>query len=102
MIENSEIGLRCIIGENVTIRYSIVIDSDDYELNDQPELIPLGIGNGSSIEGAIIDKNCRIGRNVRVANDHKIQDGDPAEQCVVRDGIPIVLKDATLPDGWKR
>ena len=64
------IGLRCRIGRNVTIRNSILMGSDDYESADETAqadaagLPPLGIGVGTVIEGAIIDKNCRIGRNV--------------------------------------
>ena len=37
---------------------------------------PLGIGDGTLIEGAIIDKNCRIGRNVRIVNDRRLDTSD--------------------------
>jgi glucose-1-phosphate adenylyltransferase len=105
VIENSVIGLRCIIGENVTIRDSIVMGADFYEMDDAtrpcgPKHPVVGIGAGSVIEGAIIDKNCRIGNNVRVANDQGIEDGDDTGVCIIRDGIPVVMKDAELPDGW--
>ena len=60
----------------------------------------LGIGNGSVIEGAIVDKNCRIGNNVRVVNERGIENGEDAADCVIRDGIPVVVKDAELKDGW--
>jgi glucose-1-phosphate adenylyltransferase len=53
------------------------------------------------IEGAILDKNCRIGRNVRIVNERQIENSDgDNEICMIRDGIPMVLKDAALPDGW--
>ncbi|MGE3777174.1 MAG: glucose-1-phosphate adenylyltransferase [Pirellulaceae bacterium] len=102
-IENSIIGLRCVIGENVTIRNTIVMgadmyDSDSRSAQDGP---PLGIGAGSVIEGAILDKNCRIGRNVRIVNSQRVENTADADDCVVRDGIPVVIKDSTLPDGWK-
>ena len=105
VIENSVIGLRCIIGENVTIRDSIVMGADLYELQDArrpcgPNHPVLGIGNGSVIEGAIVDKNCRIGNNVRVVNERGIENGEDAADCVIRDGIPVVVKDAELNDGW--
>jgi glucose-1-phosphate adenylyltransferase len=107
LIENSVIGLRCNIGEGVTIRNSVVLGVDDYETNQQLQANqslrrpPIGIGDGSVIEGAILDKNCRIGKNVRVVNHRGIIDSEDAPDCVIREGIPIVVKGASLPDGWK-
>jgi glucose-1-phosphate adenylyltransferase len=106
VIENSIIGLRCMIGENVTIRNSIVMGSDYYLMEDEARRRDsnhpcVGIGEGSVIEGAIVDKNCCIGNNVRVVNEQGIVDGEDAEDCVIRDGIPVVVKNAELPDGWK-
>ncbi len=105
VIENSVIGLRCMIGEGVTIRDSVIMGADFYERDDArrpcgPDRPLVGIGDGSVIEGAIVDKNCRIGKNVRVVNDKGIENGEDAEDCVVRDGIPVVVKDAVLRDGW--
>jgi glucose-1-phosphate adenylyltransferase len=106
VIENSVIGLRCIVGEGVTIRNSIIMGADYLETaNDLAELeksqgVPVGIGTGSLIDGAILDKNVRIGRNVRVVNPTKVDETDEFSPCYVRDGIPIVSKDATLADGW--
>lgn len=104
VIENSIIGLRCIIGENVTIRNSFIMGEDYYEQPDDersPNHPATGIGRGSVIEGAIVDKNCRIGDNVRVVNERGIENGDDAPDCVIRDGIPVVVKDAVLPHDWK-
>ena len=73
VVENSVVGLRCIIGRDATIRNSILMGNDFYELPDElavdaaAGITPLGVGAGSHIEGAIIDKNCRIGCNVRVS-----------------------------------
>jgi glucose-1-phosphate adenylyltransferase len=102
VIENSVVGVRCIIGENVTIRNSVIMGADEYDheqtRGDRP---PLGIGDGSEIQGAILDKNCRVGRHVRIVNDQKLQDFGENEACVIRDGIPVVMKEASLPDGFK-
>ncbi|MEM7312164.1 MAG: glucose-1-phosphate adenylyltransferase [Planctomycetota bacterium] len=108
VIENSVIGHRCFIGDGVTIRNSILMGADYYETKLDHEkrgrigLPPLGIGSGSVIDSAIIDKNCRIGQNVTVqcgnAGDTEI---DTSGSCLVREGIPVVVKDGTLPDGWK-
>lgn len=104
VIDNSIIGLRCVIGDNVTIRNSILMGADEYDgpqasrLPGQPDL---GIGAGSVIEGAIVDKNCRIGGNVVISNERGIDEMDRGEECLVRDGVPVVVKEAVLPNGWK-
>jgi len=61
---------------------------------------PLGIGPGSRIEGAIVDKNCHIGRNVQVVNTQGVDATGESEQGMICDGIPVIPKGATLPDGW--
>jgi glucose-1-phosphate adenylyltransferase len=106
VIENSVVGLRCIIGEGVTIRNSILMGADYLEtesdiatLQEQGK-VPVGIGTGSLIEGAILDKNCRIGRHVQVINRSGVENSDAYEPCEIREGIPVVPKDSTLPDGW--
>jgi glucose-1-phosphate adenylyltransferase len=106
VIENSIIGLRCIIGEGVTIRDSVIMGADMYERvaelhqDGQSGRPQIGIGAGSLIESAIVDKNCRIGRNVRIVNEDGLDEADVDGRCAVRDGIPVVLKEAELPDGW--
>jgi glucose-1-phosphate adenylyltransferase len=101
VIENSLVGLRCIIGENVTIRNTVIMGADEYESETPPsQTPPLGIGAGSVIEGAILDKNCRIGKNVRISNTRGSIDDETHSQCVVRDGIPVVVKDGIIPDGF--
>jgi len=106
VIENSVIGLRCLIGENVTIRDSIVMGSDYFDTNAQVEAHlakgnpPVGIGSGSNIVGAILDKNTQVGENVVVHNSRKVESSDDRNPCIIRDGIPIVMKDGILPDGW--
>jgi glucose-1-phosphate adenylyltransferase len=107
VIENSIIGLRCKIHRNVTIRNSIIMGADYYEgaleLDEDKVLKrpPIQIGEGSVIEGAIIDKNCHIGTNVRVVNESGVVDGEDNQICVIRDGIPVVIKNAALEDHWK-
>jgi glucose-1-phosphate adenylyltransferase len=108
IIENSIVGLRCIIGRGVTIKNSILMGADYYEDQngskggrpaDRPRI---SIDEGTLIDGAIIDKNCYIGRNVRIVNDDSLVDSpDDNDTCVIRDGIPVVLKGASLPDDWK-
>jgi glucose-1-phosphate adenylyltransferase len=106
-IENSVIGLRCTIGKNVTIRNSILMGNDFYETrqdldDDQAEGVPpSGVGEGTVIDGAIIDKNCRIGCGVRIANDGQVDDTEEEPWGLIRDGVVVIPKNAVLPDGWK-
>jgi glucose-1-phosphate adenylyltransferase len=107
VIENSLIGVRCIIGPGVTIRNSYIMGNDFYEAEpDRKAAIasgrpPIGIGAGTVIKNALIDKNVRIGRNAWIVNESRAVDGEDNEHCVVRDGIACVVKDAVLPDTWK-
>ena len=61
----------------------------------------LGIGSGSHIEGAILDKNCRLGKNVRIVNEQRVENRGEEEPCIIRDGIPVVVKDGALADGFR-
>ncbi len=103
VIENSVIGLRCQIGRDVTIRNSIIMGADFYENPEDcpPGLPPIGIGAGSTIQGAIIDKNCRIGTGAQVVNHDQTVEGNLGEICAIRDGILVVEKGASLPDNWR-
>lgn len=100
VIENCVIGLRCQIGENVSLRDSILMGADFYESSVPDGAPPIGVGSGSLIRGAILDKNCRVGNNVRVFNEAEIESSDTHSACLIRDGIPIVPKDAQLPEGF--
>lgn len=107
VIENSVVGLRCHIGRNVTIRNSVIMGSDGYETPAELEanlkagIPPIGIGESTLIDGAIIDKNVRIGKRVRIVNESKREEAEIGDYGVVRDGICVIEKDAVLPDGWK-
>ncbi|MFZ5833288.1 MAG: glucose-1-phosphate adenylyltransferase [Planctomycetota bacterium] len=106
VIENSVIGLRCRIGKNVRIRNSVIMGNDFYETREQLDqdasegMPPLGIGDGSEIEGAIVDKNCHVGRAVRIGNPQKIDFCEEDEHGMIRDGVVVLPKDAILPDGY--
>lgn len=104
VIENSVVGLRCMIGQNVVIRNSILMGNDYYE---SPEGAiqghnhghpSLGIGSGARIEGAIVDKNCRIGENVRILNAKGVEQGEETPHGMICDGIVVVPKDAVIPN----
>jgi glucose-1-phosphate adenylyltransferase len=106
VIENSVIGLRCEIGDDVTIRDSILMGADEYENRDELTADDdagrphIGVGSGSTIVGSIIDKNCRIGKNVSVVNEGQPSHADLSDGCLIRDGIAVLIKDSILPNGW--
>ena len=107
LIENSIIGLRCKIEKGVTIRNSIIMGNDFYLTDSQVDedkalgLPNMGIGANTIIEGAIIDKNCRIGKNVSITNPDKIQDSDEHQFGMIRDGVIVVEKEAVIRDGFR-
>jgi glucose-1-phosphate adenylyltransferase len=106
-IDNCIIGVRSQIGKNVTIRNSILMGADNFQTSGEIDAdlaagrLPIGIGDGTQIEGAIVDKNCRIGRNVRIANEAGLESSVEASGAMIADGIVVVVKDAHLPDGWR-
>jgi len=86
------------------IEDSVIMGCDFYETvddlkEDQSHNVPaLGIGFNCHIRGAILDKNVRIGDNVRIVNEKK-QDTFDGEQYSIRDGIVIIPKGAIIPSG---
>ena len=97
-IENSIIGLRSVIHKKVTIDKSVIMGADyfEFESADSNE-VPLGIGEGTTIENAIIDKNARIGRYVTIKNVKGVEEED-GSNYYIREGIVIIPKDVTIPD----
>ena len=96
-IENSVIGLRSVIGDNVTIRNTVMMGADDVESTEAARSdVPVGIGAGCTVIGAILDKNCRIGPGVHIENTTGVVDQGEDDPLQYRDGIPIVIKDACL------
>lgn len=103
-IRDSVIGLRSIIEERVTIQRTIVMGADYYETpednkeNLKKGIPPIGISPGTVIEGAIIDKNARIGKHVIIRHFHDREDQEH-ENWVSREGIVLIPKNAIVPDG---
>jgi glucose-1-phosphate adenylyltransferase len=97
-IRHSIIGLRSQIRGGSRIYDSIIMGSDYYDrpnMEDCPEDIPIGIGNDCQIQGAIIDKNARIGSRVVIRPFPRGTDYE-MKNWVVRDGIVVIPKNAVL------
>ena len=102
-ITHAVIGLRSQIGPKTQIRSSILMGADYYETetdraeNQRLGRPDIGIGQGSVIEGAIIDKNARIGRSVHIRHLPDRPDSE-TENWAARDGLVVIPKDAAIAD----
>ena len=100
-IERAIIGIRSVIESGSSIRNSVLMGADFYQgegprsTSDGPAL---GIGRHCVIEGAIIDKNARIGDGVVIKAEGKSGDVD-GENYYIRDGVVVVPKGAVIPAG---
>lgn len=101
---NSIFGLRSRIDSGVRVEDSIIMGADFYEsvedmqTNLSKGLPHTGIGPNSIVKKAIIDKNVRIGQNVKLVNERGIDEED-GENHYIRDGIIIIPKNSVLEDG---
>jgi len=105
-VHHSVIGLRQRINADCVVEDALLMGADYYEpLSESSQhltrgKIPMGIGQGSIIRRAIIDKNARIGRNVQIVNKENIQEAEREDLgFYIRSGIVVVLKNAVIPDG---
>ncbi|MHC4817293.1 MAG: GlgC family sugar phosphate nucleotidyltransferase, partial [Planctomycetota bacterium] len=95
-IEESIVGLRAIT-RGATVRRTLLMGVDET----YPAIVgapPVGIGRGTHIENAIIDKNARIGRDVRLVNGKGLDEAE-GDGWVIREGIIVVPKNGVVPDG---
>jgi glucose-1-phosphate adenylyltransferase len=102
-IERSVIGIRSRIGKESTVINTYMMGNDDYETletmeKEKPEVL-LGIGERCFIENTIIDKNVRIGDDVRINGGKHLTDTETATY-VIKDGIVVIKKNAVIPKGF--
>jgi glucose-1-phosphate adenylyltransferase len=104
-LRSSIIGLRSRIDQGANIEDSIVMGSDFFEslstiqYNLDTSRPHVGIGSNSVIRKAIIDKNVRIGKDVKLLNRDNIENYDAPDKSVyIRDGIIIIPKNAIIAD----
>ena len=103
---NSIIGLRSRIDKGVNVEDSILMGSDFFESieeiskNIKRGIPHIGIDENTIIRKAIIDKNVRIGKNVKLINREGAENYDsPDRSFYIREGIIIIPKNALIPDG---
>ncbi|VTS08696.1 glucose-1-phosphate adenylyltransferase [Tuwongella immobilis] len=102
-IVNTLIGVRSRIGRNVVLKDTVLIGADRFETDAERDAnrtrgVPdLGIGDGSVIQNALIDKDARIGRNVKILNEANVQEFD-SDCYSIRDGIVVIPRGTVIPD----
>jgi len=104
-INHSVLGVRSRVEAGCVIEDSLLMGADFYEpfAERQSGLqkggVPLGIGSDTTIRRAIIDKNARIGRNVKIINKDRVEEAEREKQgFFIRNGIVVVMKSAVIPD----
>jgi ADP-glucose pyrophosphorylase len=104
-IETSVIGIRSRVGHGTTLVNCVVMGADYFETIEEMNhslargLPKLGIGERCYIRNAIIDKNCRIGNDVRINGTAHLENTDHS-LYTIKDGIVVVKKGSILPDGF--
>ncbi|SFZ90228.1 glucose-1-phosphate adenylyltransferase [Flaviramulus basaltis] len=102
-IEKSVIGVRSRIGAESTVINTYMMGCDFYETLEEIDRekieILLGIGERCFIKNAIIDKNCRIGDDVRINGGKHLEDKE-TDMYVIKDGIVVIKKGAVIPKGY--
>ncbi len=105
-IEHSVIGIRSRIDAGTTITNSYLMGNDYYQnleeisTNSQHNIINIGIGERCYINNTIVDKNCRIGNDVKLNGGNHLEDQN-TNLLTIKDGIIVVKKGAVLPDGFE-
>lgn len=105
-IHHSVLGIRSRVESGCTIQDSLLMGADHYQpfaerqTDCSEQAIPLGIGANTTIRGAIIDKNARIGCDVQIINKDRVEEAAREELgFYIRSGIVVVFKNAVIPDG---
>jgi glucose-1-phosphate adenylyltransferase len=105
-IHHSVLGVRSRVEDDVVLQDSLLMGSDFFESSSERALlkerggIPLGVGKGTTVKRAILDKNARIGSNVTIVNKDHVEEADrPEHGFYIRNGIVVVVKNASIPDG---
>ncbi len=104
-IHHSVLGVRSRIEADCTIEDTLVMGADFFEpfaerkSGLQDSGVPIGIGTGSTIRRAIVDKNARIGHKVLILNKDRVEESNKEELgFYIRSGIVVILKNAVIPD----
>ncbi|MFZ4803134.1 MAG: glucose-1-phosphate adenylyltransferase [Synechococcus lacustris] len=105
-IHRCVLGVRSRIENEVVLQDTLVMGADYFESGEERALlrerggIPLGVGQGTTVKRAILDKNVRIGSNVTIVNKDHVEEADrPEHGFYIRNGLVVVVKNASIADG---
>ena len=100
-INDSVVGLRSQVFENAVVSSTVMMGADYYDSPQTLEAgegIPIGVGPNSVVEGAILDKNVRIGEGVKILPFPRGTDIEE-EMYTVQDGIVVIPKRTVIKPG---
>jgi glucose-1-phosphate adenylyltransferase len=105
-IHHCVLGVRSRIEDEVVLQDTLVMGNDFYESGEERAIlrerggIPMGVGRGTTVKKAILDKNARIGSNVSIINKDNVEEADRSEMgFYIRGGIVVITKNACIADG---
>jgi glucose-1-phosphate adenylyltransferase len=105
-IHRCVLGVRSRVEDEVVLQDTLLMGSDFFESNEERLVlrerggIPIGVGRGTTVKQAILDKNVRIGSNVAIVNKDRIEEADrPELNFYIRNGIVVVVKNGSIADG---
>ena len=104
-IHHCVLGVRSRVEEDAVLQDTLVMGNDFFESPSDRNALrqrggtPVGVGRGTTVKRAILDKNARIGDNVTIVNKDNVEEADrPELGFYIRNGIVVVVKNATIPD----
>ena len=105
-IHHCVLGVRTRVEDEVVLQDTLVMGADYFESGEERAVLrerggtPIGVGQGSPVKRAILDKNVRIGRHVTIVNKDHVEEADrPELGFYIRNGIVVVAKNVTITDG---
>lgn len=99
-LKESIIGIRSIICDGVEFNRTLFMGADLYDDEQESSEIPMGVGENSVLSNVIADKNVRIGKNVKLINKNDLKSYE-SDTVLIKDGIIILPKNATIPDNFE-
>jgi glucose-1-phosphate adenylyltransferase len=105
-IHHCVLGVRSRVEDQVVLQDTLVMGADYFESMEERLIlrerggIPIGVGRGTTVKGAILDKNVRIGSDVTIVNKDRVEEADrPELNFYIRNGIVVVVKNGSIADG---
>ena len=105
-IHHCVLGVRSRVEDDVVLQDTLVMGNDFFESSEERAVLrerggtPVGVGRGTTVKRAILDKNARIGQDVSIVNKDRVEEADrPELGFYIRNGIVVVVKNATIADG---